>query len=60
MKFYQRESGTIVMVDENMKIYYLNSEGKWINDQTLLDMFTDDFDYVEISESEVKSLLGFN
>ena len=57
MKYYRRDSGTIVMVDENMKIFYLDCNKIWINDQKLLDMFIEDFDYVEITEEEVKNYL---
>ena len=57
MKYYKRESGTIVKVDENMKIFYLNSSKEWINDQTLIDMFLDDLDYEEISEEEINNYL---
>lgn len=57
MKFYKRDSGTIVMVDENMKIFYLDSNKKWVNDQKLLDMFLEDLDYEEITEDEVKNYL---
>lgn len=53
MKYYKRESGTIVMIDENMKIFYLDNDKKWINDQSLIDMFIEDLDYEEISEYEV-------
>lgn len=58
MKYYQRESGTIVMVDENMKIFYLDNDKKWINDQELIDMFIEDLDYEEISEYEVLEYLN--
>lgn len=54
MKYYKRESGTIVKVDENLQIFYLDSNNNWINEQSLLDMFVDDLDYQEISEEEVK------
>ena len=53
MKYYQRESGIIVMIDDDMKIFYLNNEKKWVNDQSLIDMFVEDLDYEEISEEEV-------
>ena len=38
-------------------IYYLDKAGKWINDQTLWDMFTDELDYEEISEKDIKNYL---
>ncbi len=57
MKYYKRDSGTIVCVMDDMKIYYLNKAGKWINDQTLWDMFTDELDYEEISEKDIKNYL---
>lgn len=57
MKYYKRDSGTIIMVDENMKIFYLDQNKKWINDQKLLDTFIEDFDYKEISEEEVRDYL---
>jgi len=58
MKYYKRESGVIVRVDDNMLIYYLNENKEWINDQSLLDMFIDDLDFEEISEEEVISYLN--
>ena len=58
MKYYQRESGTIVMIDENMKIFYLDNEKKWVNDQQLIDMFLEDLDYKEISEEEVRKYIS--
>lgn len=60
MKYYKRESGTIVKIDDNMKIFYLNKKKEWINDQTLIDMFLDDLDYEEISEEEVRNIIGEN
>lgn len=53
MKYYRRESGTIVRIDDDMKIFYLDDNKNWVNNQTLIDMFLDDFDYEEISEDEV-------
>lgn len=58
MKYYQRESGTIVMVDEDMKIFYLNNNKEWINEQQLIDMFIDDLDYIEITEEEVNNYIN--
>lgn len=60
MKYYKRESGTIVKIDDNMKIFYLNKKKEWINDQTLIDMFLDDLDYEEISEEEVRNIIREN
>jgi len=57
MKYYKRDSGTIIMVDENMRIFYLDNNKNWVNNQKLLDMFIEDFDYVEITEEEVKEYL---
>ncbi len=53
MKYYKRESGVIVKMDDNMQIYYLDENKNWINNQELIDMFIDDLDYEEISEEEV-------
>lgn len=53
MKYYRRESGTIVKVDDNMQIFYLDKQGNWINNQELIDMFIEDLDYEEISEEEI-------
>ena len=44
MKYYRRESGTIVKVDENMQIFYLDKNKNWVNDQELIDMFIEDLD----------------
>lgn len=58
MKYYKRESGTIVKMDENMQIFYLNQSKEWINDQSLIDMFIEDLDYEEINEDEVLKYLN--
>lgn len=58
MKYYIRESGTIVKMDENMQIFYLNQSKEWINDQSLIDMFIEDLDYEEINEDEVLKYLN--
>ena len=55
MKYYRRESGTIVKVDENMQIFYLDKNKNWVNDQELIDMFIEDLDYEEISFDEVRN-----
>lgn len=53
MKYYKRESGVIVKVNDNMQIFYLSQKKEWIQEQRLIDMFLDDCDYEEISEEEV-------
>lgn len=55
MKYYRRESGTIIKVDENMQIFYLDENKNWVNNQELIDMFIEDLDYEEISEEELKN-----
>ena len=58
MKYYIRESGTIVKIDEEMQVYYLDNNHNWIHDQTLIDMFLDDLDYEEIEEDELANYLN--
>lgn len=58
MKYYKRESGVIVKVDDNMQIFYLNKNKEWVQDQRLIDMFLDDCDYEEIDEEEVEGYLN--
>ena len=60
MKYYKRESGTIVKIDEDMKIFYLDNNKNWINEQSLIDMFLDDQDYEEIDEFEVIEYINKN
>ena len=57
MKYYKRESGTIVKIDENMQIFYLDENKNWINNQELIDMFVDELDYEEIDENELMMYL---
>ena len=57
MKYYKRESGTIVKMDDDMQVFYLDANKKWINDQSLVDMFIDDLDYEEIDEEELSLYL---
>ena len=57
MKYYKRESGTIVKIDENMQIFYLDENKNWINNQKLIDMFVDELDYEEIDENELMMYL---
>lgn len=58
MRYFKRESGTIVRMDDNMQIYYLDNNNNWIHNQELLDMFIDELDYEEISEEEVYRYLN--
>ena len=57
MKYYKRESGTIVKMDDDMQFFYLDANKKWINYQSLVDMFIDDLDYEEIDEEELSLYL---
>ena len=57
MKYYKRESGTIVKIDENMQIFYLDENKNWINNQELIDMFVDELDYEELDENELMMYL---
>lgn len=59
MKYYQRQSGTIVKIDDNMQIFYLDADKNWVNNQELIDMFVDELDYDEISEEEVLEYINF-
>lgn len=52
MEYYRRESGLIVKLDDEMNIYYRNENGIWIQDQTLIDMFEEEYDFEKISEEE--------
>lgn len=58
MRYFKRESGTIVRMDDNMQIYYLDNNNNWIHNQELLDMFIDELDYEEINEEEVYRYLN--
>ena len=57
MKYYKRESGTIVKMDDDMQVFYLDANKNWVNDQSLIDMFIDDLDYEEIDEEELSLYL---
>ena len=57
MKYYKRESGTIVKMDDDMQVFYLDANKNWVNDQSLVDMFIDDLDYEEIDAGFELSIL---
>ncbi len=57
MKYYRRESGVIVKIDEEMQIFYLDEKKNWVQNQDLIDMFIEDLDYEEITYDDVLKYL---
>ena len=59
IKYYQRRSGVIVRVKDDVVLEYLSKEFEWIpNQEWYLSMFVDgNDDYIEIDEKEVEDFL---
>ena len=59
VKYYQRRSGVIVRVIDDVTLEYLSKEFEWIpNQEWYLSMFIDGTDdFIEIDEKEVEDFL---
>jgi len=58
IKYFKRELGGIVRLTNNCIVDSLNNEGEWFRNQDAFSMFVDGmYDYEEISEEEVKSII---
>jgi len=58
IKYFKTELGGIVRLTNNCIVDSLNNEGKWLRNQYAFSMFVDGmYDYEEISEEEVKSII---
>lgn len=59
IKYYQRRSGVIVRVKDDVTLEYLSKEYEWIpNQEWYLSMFVDGTDdFVEINEKDVEDFL---
>ena len=59
IKYYQRRSGVIVRVKDDVTLEYLSKEYEWIpNQEWYVSMFVDgDDDFIEISEKDVEEFL---
>ena len=59
VKYYQRRSGVIVRVKDDVTLEYLSKEYEWIpNQEWYVSMFVDgDDDFIEISEKDVEEFL---
>ncbi len=59
IKYYQRRSGVIVRVKDDVTLEYLSKEYEWIpNQEWYLSMFVDGTDdFIEINEKDVEDFL---
>lgn len=59
IKYYQRRSGVIVRVKDDVTLEYLSKEYEWIpNQEWYLSMFVDGTDdFIEINEKDVEAFL---
>ena len=59
IKYYQRRSGVIVRVIDDVTLEYLSKEYEWIpNQEWYVSMFVDgDDDFIEIKEEDVEEFL---
>ena len=59
IKYYQRRSGVIVRVKDDVVLEYLSKEFEWIpNQEWYLSMFVDGTDeFIEINEKDVEEFL---
>ena len=59
VKYYQRRSGVIVRVKDDVTLEYLSKEYEWIpNQEWYVSMFVDgDDDFIEINEKDVEEFL---
>ncbi len=59
IKYYQRRSGVIVRVKDDVTLEYLSKEYEWIpNQEWYLSMFVDGTDdFIEIDEKDVEEFL---
>lgn len=59
IKYYQRRSGVIVRVKDDVTLEYLSKEYEWIpNQEWYLSMFVDGTDdFIEINEKDVEEFL---
>ena len=59
IKYYQRRSGVIVRVKDDIILEYLSKEYEWIpNQEWYLSMFVDGTDdFIEINEDDVENFL---
>ena len=59
IKYYQRRSGVIVRVKDDVTLEYLSKEYEWIpNQEWYVSMFVDgDDDFIEIDEKDVEEFL---
>ena len=59
IKYYQRRSGVIVRVKDDVTLEYLSKEYEWIpNQEWYVSMFVDgEDDFIEIDEKDVEEFL---
>ena len=58
IKYYKREKGGIVKLENNLLVYSLDLQGNWVSNQYLLSMFVDGMDdFKIISEDEVNQII---
>ena len=58
IKYFKIELGGIVRLTNNCIVDSLNKEGEWFRNQSAASIFADGmYDYEEISEEEVKSII---
>ena len=58
IKYFKREKGGIVKLENNLLVYSLDLQGNWVSNQYLLSMFVDGMDdFKIISEDEVNQII---
>ena len=58
IKYFKREKGGIVKIENNLLVYSLDLQGNWVSNQYLLSMFVDGMDdFKIISEDEVNQII---
>ena len=58
IKYFKREKGGIVKLENNLFVYSLDLQGNWVSNQYLLSMFVDGMDdFKIISEDEVNQII---
>ena len=59
IKYFKTELGGIIRLTNKCIVDSLNNEGEWFRNQDAFSMFVDGmYDYEEISEEEVKSIIN--
>jgi len=57
-KYYRREKGGIVKLEDKVSLYSLTAEGEWVPNQYAISMFYDgNVEYEEISATEVDAII---